>query len=109
MDPEQPGARTRAEVQIYGETYIIRGDNVSEEYVQRLAASVDERMRELAQRNPALSITRVAVLAALNLADELWNLREQHRLLLGAFERRLDALETTASAGGRHAAGRRGS
>ena len=85
--------RTRSEVRIYGETYVIRSDDADEEHIRRLAEAVDARMRELAGRNPNLSVTRIAVLAALNLADELMRLREQHRLLMAAFERRLAAVE----------------
>ena len=85
--------KTRVEVRIYGESYVIRADDADEEYVRRLAEAVDARMRELAGRNPSLSVTRIAVLAALNLADELWRLREQHRVLLSALQRRLAEVE----------------
>lgn len=86
-------AKTRSEVRIYGESYVIRSDDADEEHIRRLAEAVDARMRELAGRNPNLSVTRIAVLAALNLADELMRLREQHRVLMAAFERRLAEVE----------------
>lgn len=93
--------KTRVEVQIYGEPYVVRaGDEAEHDYILRLARSVDARMRELADRNPALSVTRVAVLAALNLADELWKLREQHRLLLSALEHRVAELEARSGTNG---------
>ncbi|HEY8450587.1 MAG TPA: cell division protein ZapA [Bacillota bacterium] len=91
-------APTRVEVRIYGEPYVVRAEGVDAEHIRRLAVSVDERMKELARRNPSMSVTRIAVLTALNLADELWRLREQHRLLAAAFERRLNALEQVAAA-----------
>lgn len=86
-------AQTRSEVRIYGETYVIRSAQADEEHIRRVADAVDARMRELAGRNPNLGVTRIAVLAALNLADELMRLREQHRVLMAAFERRLAAAE----------------
>lgn len=92
-------AQTRSEVRIYGETYVIRSAQADEEHIRRVADAVDARMRELAGRNPNLGVTRIAVLAALNLADELMRLREQHRVLMAAFERRLGAVEDEQDAG----------
>ena len=89
---------TRVEVMIYGEPYVVRAEGVDPERIRKLAFSVDGRMKELARRNPSLSVTRIAVLTALNLADELWRLRDQHRLLLSAFEERLAAIEQAAAA-----------
>jgi len=80
-------------VRIYGETYVIRSEQADEAHIRRVAEAVDARMRELAGRHPSLNVTRIAVLTALNLADELMRLREQHRLLMTAFERRLAAAE----------------
>lgn len=89
---------TRVEVQIYGDTYVVRAAGVPEEHVRNLAASVDERMRELTRRRPELTVTRAAVLTALNLADELWRLREQHSRLLATFTEQLSKLEAAAAA-----------
>lgn len=89
---------TRVEVRIYGDTYVVRAQGIPAERIRRLAASVDERMRELTNLRPALSVTRAAVLTALNLADELWRLREQHSRLMAALGQRLSDLEARLEA-----------
>ncbi|MFO7245254.1 MAG: cell division protein ZapA [Thermaerobacter sp.] len=95
---DEAGARSK--VRIFGETYVIRSAQADEEHIRRVAEAVDARMRELAGRYPGLNVTRLAVLAALNLADELLRLREQHRVLMTAFERRLAAIEGGGEAPG---------
>ena len=61
---------TTLEVEIFGDTYHVRGDNDSE-YLQQLAALVDEKMRNVATHLKTLDRTKIAILAALNVADEL--------------------------------------
>jgi cell division protein ZapA len=56
-------------VQIFGQRYPIRSA-LDPQYVQDLAAYVDERMRAAADQSPAGDSLRLAVLAALNIADE---------------------------------------
>jgi cell division protein ZapA len=63
------------EVEIYGQHYAIRGD-ADQAYVAGLALQVDEQMRTLAAGMKAATPTKVAVLAALNLAHELQQARK---------------------------------
>lgn len=70
---------------IFNEDYVIRGEEDSD-YIQMLASYVDRRMRMIFQRNPNLSSTKVAVLTALNLADELNKLQEDYDELVRAME-----------------------
>jgi len=56
-------------VSIYDQTYHLRGQNV--DHIRRLADLVDSRMRAVASQGRTVDSLRVAVLAALNLADEL--------------------------------------
>jgi cell division protein ZapA len=56
-------------VEIYGQSYHLSGDDP--EYIRRLAAQVDAKMRAVAAQGRTVDSLRVAVLAALNLADEL--------------------------------------
>lgn len=72
-------------VNIYNEEYIVRG-NENPEYMQMLGSYVDRRMRMIGQRNHNLSTTKVAVLTALNLADELNKLQEDYDQLVKALE-----------------------
>lgn len=64
-------ADARIQVEIAGRTYTLRG-NRDATAVRELAAFVDERMREIATRTNTADTTRVAILAALNIADELF-------------------------------------
>ncbi len=65
------------EVEIYGQSYNIRsaGDN---EYITRLADYVDAKMREIASGTLTVDSLKVAILAALHIADELHNAKDIH-------------------------------
>jgi cell division protein ZapA len=56
-------------VQIYDQTYHLSGQDT--EHIRELAAQVDAKMRAVAAQGRTVDSLRVAVLAALNLADEL--------------------------------------
>ena len=83
-------------VQIYDQTYHIRGD-LEEAYVTELAAHVDAKMRAVAETTQTVDSLRVAVLAALAIADELHSLRqsqsEQAEALRGRAQRCLTLVE----------------
>jgi len=64
-------------VEIFDQTYHIRGD-VDEAYMQELARYVDEKLRAVAASARAMDAHRMAVLAALNLADELYTERRRN-------------------------------
>lgn len=65
------------EVEIFGSTYTVKGDT-DPAYVRDLARYVDERMRSLSRKSPhAIGVQKIAVLAALNIADELFKLRRR--------------------------------
>jgi cell division protein ZapA len=68
-------------VEIFGEKHVVRGEG-SESYIQSLAHEVDKKMRLISQRLPRLGIHQVAVLTALNLADDLAKLREEQETLM---------------------------
>jgi cell division protein ZapA len=62
-------------VTIFGSEYKIRG--ADPDYIQVVAAYVDGKMRELEQRLPAGNQTKIAILASLNIADELFRERDE--------------------------------
>lgn len=62
-------------VEIHGQRYPIRS-GLDAQYVTELAAFVDERMRRAATECPACDTLRIAVLAALNVADEYFRLSD---------------------------------
>ncbi len=72
-------------VEIFSEEYTVKG-NENPEYIQMLASYVDRRMKMIQQRNPNLSNTKLAVLTALNLADELNKLQEDYDEMVKALE-----------------------
>jgi cell division protein ZapA len=61
---------TTVAVDIFGATYHVRGHDDTA-HLQQLAALVDGKMREVAGRSSSVDRARVAILAALNIADEL--------------------------------------
>lgn len=64
------------QAKIFGGEYGIKTD-ASPEYVLELARYVDGKMREVSQRVPLVSSLKIAVLAALNITDELYQLRKE--------------------------------
>ena len=63
-------------VEIYDQFYQIRG-GIETDYVKELAAYVDKKMREIAQGSKTVDFLKVAVLAALNIVDELFQERDR--------------------------------
>ena len=72
-------------VEIFDEEYVVKGDR-NPEYIQMLAGYVDRRMRMVQHRNPNLAVGKIAILTALNLADELNKLQEDYDELIKALE-----------------------
>jgi cell division protein ZapA len=64
----------RVKVEIYDQSYTIAGE-LEPAYVAKLAGQVDAKMREVARSTGTVDSVRVAVLAALAIADELEALR----------------------------------
>ncbi len=60
-------------VEIYDQVYVLRGTDPA--HIQRLAELVDGKMRAVAAHGTTVDSLRVAVLAALNIGDELLALR----------------------------------
>ena len=62
-------------VVIYNQTYNLRSDH-RPDYIQDLAEYVDRRMNEIARATMTVDSLRVAILAALQIADELFQARK---------------------------------
>jgi cell division protein ZapA len=73
------GSDGSVSVDIYDQVYTLRGTDP--EHIVRLAAMVDEKMRAVAAHGSTVDSLRVAVLAALNIADELGRLRARYETL----------------------------
>ncbi len=65
-------------IEVFGNEYNIRGQ-ADPEYITRVAAYVDQKMREVNERLALPSISQVAILASLNIADELFRERDERR------------------------------
>lgn len=74
-------------VDIFGQTYAVKG-GADPSYVERLGAYVDTQMKEVSRSSGAVDSVRIAVLAALNIADELFRLKERQDRGAGDNERR---------------------
>jgi cell division protein ZapA len=79
-------------VDIFGQRYSIR-TTLEPEYVSRLATYVDEKMRAAGDTTPSGDPLRLSVLAALNVADELFRCRETTRARDGHLAERTEELE----------------
>jgi cell division protein ZapA len=83
-------------VEIAGQRYPIRSA-LDERYITELAAYVDQKMRAAADAAPASDMLGLAVLVALNVADELFRERnqqqQQHTVASGDLNERAMRLE----------------
>ena len=87
----QPSAGTPPiRVEIYDQVYNLRG--VDAEYILRLAEFVDTKMRNVAEQTSTVDSLRLAVLAALNIADEYHILKKKYDLLAGEYRQRAGKL-----------------
>lgn len=80
-------AKHVVEVEIFGHSYTIRGE-ADQNYIMEVAAYVDRRMREITERLPVASLSKVAILASLNIADELFKERAQREQQQHSFDSR---------------------
>ena len=79
-------------VEIGGQKYPIR-TGLDPDYVARLAVYVDEKMRAAGDSTPTGDAVRLAVLAALNIADELFRCRDINSTRNGQIAERTQELE----------------
>lgn len=63
-------------VEIYDQSYNLRGSDA--EYILKLAQFVDTKMRAVSEHTATVDSLRVAVLAALNIADEYFTLKAKY-------------------------------
>jgi cell division protein ZapA len=78
-------------VQIFGREYKVKG-HADKGYIERMAEYVDGKMRELATNSSLPSQDRLAILAALNIADELFQERTKSKEVLTAVDAKADQM-----------------
>jgi cell division protein ZapA len=79
-------------VEIYDQVYHLRGTDPG--YIQQLADLVDAKMRAVTAHGTTVDSLRVAVLASLNIADELVMLRERYDELAGSISAQESSIST---------------
>jgi cell division protein ZapA len=84
-------------VEIRGQRYPIRSD-LDATYVNGLATYVDEKIRAASETSPSGDSLRLAVIAALNIADELFRCQDVQNASRGALAERAEALERLVDA-----------
>jgi cell division protein ZapA len=70
------GEQQHVTVTIMGRNYTLRAEE-DPQYVRMIAAYVDDKLQEIARVSPRMSTTRLAILAAINIADELHKLEQR--------------------------------
>lgn len=73
-------------VEIYDQAYHLRGTDA--EYIHKLAEYVDSKMRAVAAQTATVDSLRLAVLAALNIADEYTVLKRKYDAIAGDLTKR---------------------
>jgi cell division protein ZapA len=82
---EAVNVKNRLTVEIYGQQYQLAG-KASPGHMRQVASHVDEKMRQIADRNPRLDTTRLAVLSAVNIADDYLRLKQEYDEILHLIE-----------------------
>ena len=101
----QASAAPPVRVEIYDQVYNLRG--MDAEYILKLAEFVDGKMRSVAEQTSTVDSLRLAVLAALNIADEYHLLKKKYEALASEYRQRAgllagaldEVLEETRKAG----------
>jgi cell division protein ZapA len=88
-------ATTSVTVDIYDQTYQLRAHDA--DYARKLASAVDSKMRAVSANGNTVDSLRVAILTALNIADDLVRLQEHCRLLRGTMSETQTVLRTRAN------------
>jgi cell division protein ZapA len=82
------GNESTVRVTILGQEYPVRAA-ADADYIREIASFLDARMRMIHLSEPDRSSLKVAVLAALNLTDEVFTLRRERQELVDHFERKV--------------------
>ncbi|MCJ7680140.1 MAG: cell division protein ZapA [Candidatus Aminicenantes bacterium] len=85
------------EIEVYGQKYKIRvkGED-DEKYISHLTSYLDQKMREIAVKSKSADTVKIAVLAAMNIADEYFvsrNRLDQLNEVLANMEKGIENLE----------------
>jgi len=79
------GRERLVEIKVFGQTYTVKTD-AEEDYIQEVAKYVNEKMEEVLKKTKSVSSLNVAILTALNIADDLLREKEKRTALLREVE-----------------------
>ncbi len=91
----EPDTTESIAVEIYDQIYHLRGTDTP--YLEHLAELVDGKMRAVAAHGGTVDSLRVAVLASLNIADELECLRSRYAALAGSITQSQTSLRSRSA------------
>ena len=96
MDAKYDSTIYSTAVEIFGQTYNVRGEG-DPDYLTELGRFVDTRMREVAAQVPTVDPMKIAILAALNIADEFSRYRKQREDAAGIWIERTEEISDRLS------------
>ncbi len=79
------------EVYILGQKYLLKGEG-SPQYMKELAEFVDSKIREVLKNSPNMPPLKAAIIASLNITDELFKLRDQQKAIIDYVNEKAEAL-----------------
>ncbi len=85
MDRTEMGKERLVEIKVFGQAYTVKTD-AEESHIQEVARYVNEKMEEVLKKTRSVSSLNVAILTALNLADDLLKEKEKRVALLRDIE-----------------------
>lgn len=91
QNPAKDAKNTSVRVEIFDQAYNLRGSDP--EYILKLAEYVDAKMRAVAEQTNTIDTVRLAVLAALNIADEYHLLKRRSDGGVSGYQQRVHRLE----------------
>jgi len=85
MVREEMGEERVVEIKVFGQTFSVKTD-AEEDHLQAVAQYVNEKKEEILRKTRSVSTLNVAILTALNIADDLLKEKEQRKALLREVE-----------------------
>jgi cell division protein ZapA len=85
MDRTEMGKERLVDIKVFGQTYTVKTDT-EEDHIQEVARYVNEKMDEVLKKTRSVSTMNVAILTALNIADDLLREKERRIALLREIE-----------------------
>ena len=81
------GTERLVEIKVFGQTYTVKTD-AQEDHIQKVARCVNEKMEEVTKNTKSVSSFNVAILTALNIADDLVREKEKRLALMQEVEQK---------------------